>query len=119
MLLHGREAAGAGQNFSFTANGLGFDLLGLDVNRGANVGKVTTTLDGAQFTPGTTFTLKAGATTRAAAAVYFVDANTAQATFDLTGLAAGSYDIVATKGAQTDTLASAFTVTSGGTAGTL
>ncbi len=113
VLLHGREAAGAGQNFTFTVSGLGFDIVGLDVNHGSNAGKVTTTLLGAQFTPGTTFSLKLGGTTRAATATYFTDATTVAATFDLTGLAVGNYDIVANNGAASDTLTGAFTVNNG------
>ena len=116
--MHGRENAGAGQTFSLVANGAGFDLTGTSVAGGPAVGKVTTTLSGTQFTPATTFTLVSGGTTRAATATYFTDTRTVSATFDLTGLALGSYDIVANNGAATDTLPGAFTVNNG-TAGKL
>ena len=108
--VHGREAAVAGQTFTFTVSGLGFDLAGLDLNHGSNASNVTTTLLGSQFTPDTTFTLKQGATTRAATPTYFSDAKTVSATFDLSGLAVGSYDVVANNGVASDTLAGAFTV---------
>ncbi len=113
ILVHGRENAGAGQTFSLVANGAGFDLTGTSVAGGPAIGEVTTTLTGSQFTPATTFTLVSGGTTRAASATYFTDARTVSATFDLTGLALGSYDIVADNGAATDALPGAFTVNNG------
>ena len=119
ILVHGRENAGAGQTFSLVANGVGFDLSSSSIAGGPNIGKVTTTLSGTQFSPATTFTLVSGGTTRAATATYFRDGHSADATFDLTGLTAGSYNIVANNGGPTDTLTNAFTVTNGGTVGTL
>jgi RHS repeat-associated protein len=120
VLLHGRESAGGGQSFTLSASGLSFDLLGTELNHGSNLGAVTTTLTGAQFTPSTSFTLvPASGAQRTAQAVYFHDGNTVDATFDLTGLAAGTYSIRADNGAQTDTLPGAFTVIAGGRPGTL
>ena len=119
ILLHGRENSGAGQEFSLVANSVGFDLDGTSVAGGANIGRVTTTLSGTQFSPATTFTLVSGGTTRAATATYFHDSKSVDATFDLTGLAAGSYNIVASNSGPTDTLTNAFTVTNGGTPGAL
>jgi RHS repeat-associated protein len=120
VLLHGRENAGAGQNFSLIADGIDFDLTATSVASGANIGSVTTTLTGSQFSPDTTFTLvPASGPSRVATAVFFHSGQSADATFDLTGLAAGTYGIRASDGATTDTLAGAFVVTSGGTPGTL
>ena len=120
VLVHGRESAGAGQNFSLLASGIGFDLASTSVAHGANIGQVTTTLTGSQFSPATTFTLvPSSGPSKQATAVYFHDSQSADATFDLTGLAAGSYSIVASNGGPTGTLANAFTITNGGFAGTL
>lgn len=120
ILLHGRENAGAGQTFSLLADGIGFDLAASSVTSGANIGRATTMLTGSQFSPATTFALvPATGPSRAAMATYFHDSQSMDATFDLTGLAAGSYSIVADNGGPTDMLADAFTVTSGGTPGTL
>lgn len=120
ILLHGRENSGAGQTFTLVADGIGFDLAATSIAGGANIGRVTTTLTGSQFSPATTFTLvPAVGASRAATAVYFPDSQSADATFDLTGLAAGAYSIVANNGGPTDTLANAFAVTNGGTPGIL
>ena len=56
ILVHGRENAGAGQNFSLTADALGFDITDAGLDSGSSAGRVTTTLTGSQFTPNTTFT---------------------------------------------------------------
>lgn len=120
ILLHGREAAGAGTPFSLIASGIGFDLAATSVTHGANIGKVTTTLTGSRFTPATTFSLvpQSGAA-RAAEASYFHDGSSVDATFNLAGLAAGEYSIVADNDGAIATLSNGFTVMAGGSVGTL
>src|SRR5207237_3926694 len=90
-----------------------FGILGLDNARGSNRGSATVTIHGAGFTPGTTAQIVAGPVLRTASRVLFQDANTVYATFDLSGLPAGSYDLTVTVGASSDTRAGAFTVTTG------
>ena len=77
---------------------------------GSNAGQATAKLTGSGFTPSTAVSLVAGATTRAASAVQFVDGSTLFATFDLTNLAPGAYDVQVVEAAQTAVAAGAFTV---------
>lgn len=113
ILLHGRESAAAGQTFSVLVEEVVFDILGLDNARGSNRGNATATIRGAGFTPTTTAKLVDGATERAAVQVAYQDANTVYATFDLTGLTAGAYDLTVADGGLDATRADGFTVTTG------
>lgn len=120
ILLYGREPAGNGQTFSLLADGVNFGINSSSVSRGSNLGRITTTLTGSQFSPTTTFSLKAaGGSTRAAVASTILDATSASATFNLAGLSAGVYSIVATDGAKSATLSNALTVTAAGAEGQL
>ena len=113
VLLHGREAAGAGANFSLTAKGLPFGATEARTNHGSDLGSVTTVVHGSLFTSATTFSLFSGGTVDPASSVTFVDPATAWVTFDLRGLALGSYDLRASDGAAQATLPGAFTVNHG------
>lgn len=114
ILLRGRENAGNGVGFSIVADGIGFSLASTSVGAGSSTGRVTTTLTGSQFTPATTFALSRSGSTFAASSVAYIDSQHASATFNLTGLANGTYNIVATDGANSDALVGAFVVSSAG-----
>ena len=113
VLLHGREAAAGGQNFTLTAKGLPFGAAALSLNHGSDLGSVTTIIRGSLFTPSTTFSLVSGGTVQPASSVTFVDGATAWVTFDLHSLGLGSYDVRASDGATQATLPGAFTVNHG------
>jgi RHS repeat-associated protein len=111
ILLHGRESAAAGNAFTLQVDVVPFAILGLDNATGSNTGKETVTIHGAGFTPNTTARLVSGPVIRNASQVLFKDANTVYATFDLSGLATGAYDLTAIDGASADTRVGGFTVT--------
>jgi RHS repeat-associated protein len=113
LLVVGREGALTPQNFSVTPRLAGFEIRGLTPNHGSNAGQTTITVTGSGLTPATTVNLVSGGTTRSATTVRFQDSNTLFATFDLTGLASGSFALNLVDGAQNTTQAAAFTVTSG------
>ncbi|MGO9809270.1 MAG: RHS repeat-associated core domain-containing protein [Isosphaeraceae bacterium] len=93
---------------------LAFEVDGVSPAIGSNVGDATVTITGAEFTPGAVVSLVASdGTTRAASQVWWKDSGTLWATFDLTGLATGVYDVSITDGGQTATDPGAFTVTNG------
>jgi hypothetical protein len=83
----------------------------IDVTSGGNQGQRTVHVTGAGFTSGTTASLRNGAVVRNASPVTVTDANHLTATFDLTGLAAGSYVLEVDDGTRTATAATAFQVT--------
>src|SRR5262249_5170360 len=97
-------------NFTVTASLPMFGISGVDLGSGGNTGRVTVPIHGTLLTTNTTAKLVKGATTITAVAVVYQDASTLYATFDLTGAAAGSYDVRLTDGAQAATLAGVFAV---------
>lgn len=113
LLVVGREGAATPQSFSVTPRLAGFEIRELSPNHGSNAGQATVTVTGSGFTPATTVSLVSGGTTRNAAAVRYQDSSTLFATFDLTGLVAGSFGVVVADGGQNTTQAGDFTVTSG------
>jgi len=114
ILLHGREGAGSGAAFSLTAQPLTFAVNGVSPDHGSNVGRATATLTGSGFTPETGVRLTtSGGVSRPAVQVVVKDSNTLFATFDLTGLSPGAYDVTIEDGARTATADGAFTVTTG------
>ena len=80
---------------------------------GSNLGTATVTVTGTNFTSGAVVKLAAGGVERTATSVLFRDRTTLYATFDLTGLAAGAYDVrVYDQGAMT-TQPNPYTVNNG------
>lgn len=114
ILVHGRDASGAGASFSLIASVQGYGITNVSPSTGSNQGNVTITVTGSQFTSATTVSLvpHGGGTPLAAATVEFQDNSTVYATFDLAGLAMGLYDVAASTGGVSTTDASAFSVTS-------
>lgn len=118
--LEGEAAAGTGSNFTITATPLTSEITGLSPNYGSNAGSATVTITGTGFTPTTTVTLSRGATEDPASTVIFQSSTTLFATFNLTGLAGGSYDLsIGQSGSTIYTDAGAFTVVAGGPVGNL
>jgi RHS repeat-associated protein len=82
--------------------------------RGSNLGQATLTVHGAQFAPDATVSLvSANVVQRTAGRVLFKDHTTLFATFDLTGLTPGPYDVRVLDHNRVQLLPGAFTVTAG------
>lgn len=101
VLMHGREGAGAGSPFEIAAEHISFAVNSVSPSRGANLGRLTSTIRGTGFTPETRVSLlQPNGGEAAVATVRFSDANMLFATFDLSGLASGQYAVrVATENA--------------------
>ena len=83
-------------------------------DHGSNLGQATVTLVGAQFTPNASVSLVGpDGTSHAASHIWWKDANTLWATFDLTGLTPAVYDVRVDEDGQATTDKGAFTVTTG------
>ncbi|MGD0656237.1 MAG: CARDB domain-containing protein, partial [Thermoguttaceae bacterium] len=114
VLVHGRQGAGSGAPLTITAEQLVFAVRQVTPASGSNLGQTTVVISGAKFTPAATVALVgAGSTVRNAAKVWWKDSNTLWATFDLTGLATGQYDVRLVDGSNAAIAAGAFTVTNG------
>ncbi len=100
-------------HFSLTADSVGMEINQVTPNRGSNVGQVTTTIIGTGFSTETVFSLVGQASSLPAANVVQQSETTFFVTFNLAGLATGSYSVRAVDGASSTELASAFTVTTG------
>ena len=111
VLVHGREGAGAGVAFTLTAEHVLFDLRSVSPAQGTNGGAATVTLHGSGFSSSGVVTLlnDAGQTVRTAT-ITPDSANRLYATFDLTGLPVGQYDVRLADVGGSKTLADAFTV---------
>ncbi len=110
VLLRGREGGGPAQPFALTAQWLGFELGSATPDHGGQNGRATLTLIGAGFSPSATAALRRGAATRGAVENMWRDANTLFATFDLSGLSLGAWDLQVSDGANSAALPDAFTV---------
>src|SRR5262249_36264983 len=98
---------------TLTVRELAFAILGVSPNHGSNAGQATLTIQGAQLTPSGVVSLLGGdGSRRAATRVLFKDNTTLFATFDLTGLAPGGYDVQIQDNGHSDTSLGAFTVNS-------
>ena len=110
-----------GKPFTLTIQALPLQVLGVGPDHGGNVGPVTLTVHGTQFTAGTTISLvpAGGGAPVASSGVTFQDAQTLYATFNLTGATPGRYNVQVSEGGMTATDAGAFTVDAGGVPGHL
>jgi RHS repeat-associated protein len=113
VLVRSRSGAAAAARFTLTVATAGLGLTGIDTPTGGNTGQVTLAVHGTGLTPATQVRLVSGATTVPATSTSFGDGTTLYATFDLTGKAAGAYDVRAQDGTHTAALPGAFTVTAG------
>ncbi len=113
VLLYGRPAVTTPQAFTLSPTLVPYGAATVSPSAAIAAGLATVTVSGADFTPSTQVALVAGTTVLSSTAVTFVDANTLYVTFDLDGVAAGSYGVETTQGTggATATLAGGFTVT--------
>ena len=102
--------AGSGQSVILGTN-LGFEIVGVSPAVAAASSSTNVTISGSHFTPDTTVSLvsQSGVAT-AAAAVNFGNSNTLVATFDLTGVAPGLYNVEISDSGRTFTDPLAFQV---------
>lgn len=114
ILLHGREGATGGASVSVLAKHIAFDLTSVSPAIGSNLGSATTVLTGAGFTTDTLVELVDGSgNTIATATTNLINPNRVYATFNLVGVAAGTYGVRASKPGFTDTLNAAYQVVVG------
>src|SRR5207247_1637371 len=85
-----------------------------EITKGSNAGTITIPLDGASFTSslGTQLIAPGGAVVNAKS-VSVESASHAYATFDLTGLTPGAYDVKIANSASSSSLAHSFTIVAG------
>jgi hypothetical protein len=113
VLVREGPGSGTGGRYTLTASLPGFAIRGIAPASGGNSGPVTIAVQGSNLSSGTQVSLVSGATVIPALATYFRDPGQMYATFDLTGKAAGAYDVRLTDQGRTATAARAFTVTTG------
>ncbi|HQX51029.1 MAG TPA: CARDB domain-containing protein, partial [Planctomycetaceae bacterium] len=113
VFVQGREGAATPKNFTLTARLAGLEIRGVSPSRGSNAGQTTITISGSGFSVRSAVALVSGGTTRNATSVLFKDSNTLFATFDLTGLAAGTFNVKVVDGVRNTTNAGVFTVVTG------
>jgi len=114
VLAYSRFGATSTSAYSISAQLEGFGIGGASPSTGANAGEVTIALRGTQLTPGTIATLIApGGAEVPAVATQFQDASLLYATFDLSGLALGLYDIQLESHGDEAIAPDAFTVNAG------
>ena len=111
-----RNSVAGSEDYSLTATALPFSISHITPDYGSNLGSVTLTIDGAQFNGDEQAEVIApDGTIRDATEVDFVNSTEVWATFNLEGLAVGTYDVEIGDGTQTATLSQAFDVTNGPT----
>jgi len=114
ILLQGDTGSTGGQPFTLSAQTLPLQVTSASPSQAGNSGTTTLTVQGAEFTAQTSVSLvpHGGGSAIAATQVTFQGSTTLFAQFNLSGQAAGVYDLVVKDGTQTATDPSAFTVTS-------
>ena len=110
VLVQGREGAATPQSFTLTPRLAGFEIRAVAPNQGSNLGQTTITVTGSGFTNTSTVSLVSGGVTRVATNVMFQASDTLFATFNLTGLSPGPFDVKVTNGSASTAATGAFTV---------
>lgn len=114
ILFHGREGATGGVGFNVRADNIAFDVETVSPSKGSNRGTATTVLTGAGFTSATVVQLLNGSGTPiATATTRVISQNRLFATFNLVGVAAGTYAVRASQPGFSDTVAAAYEVVVG------
>jgi RHS repeat-associated protein len=113
ILVHGLPSAAGGQPFDLIAEQGVFDVRAMLPAQGSNAGSVTVQIFGAGFSPATVVGLASNNVNRPAKSVAFKDGLPLFATFDLTGLAPGQYEVRLQDGSRQTTVPVPFTVTTG------
>ena len=114
ILLHGLNAAGAGQPFTLTASAAKLEITSITPQTGLKSSTTEIiTVGGAQFTPATTVSLVgANGKVYPAGSVVFTDSTKIAATFDLTAIPLGSYAVRAASGNRSAIASTQFLVAS-------
>ncbi len=112
IFLTGDTGSGSGKPFSLSATLLPLQVSSIAPARSGNSGTTTLTIQGADFTAGSTVSLvpHGGGSPIAAGQVSFQSSTTLFARFNLAGAPAGAYDVVVTSGGQKSSDPLAFTV---------
>ena len=114
LLVYGNTVPEGPADFTLAADLLHFSIRHVTPDHGSNAGQVTLTLEGAKFAPDDVVSLVApDASQREASQVWWVDSDTLWATFDLSGLATGAYDVRLDDHGLTALAEDAFTVNTG------
>ncbi|MBN8515445.1 Calx-beta domain-containing protein [Accumulibacter sp.] len=114
IFAYGDHVISGPADFTITASLADFSVREVTPDRGSNRGQVTLSLEGVDFGPNDRVRLMTDSgVERQANQVSYVDSGSLWATFDLTGLDTGSYDIRVDSGARSACAADVFTVTSG------
>src|SRR5690606_11388589 len=115
VMLHGREGAEDGVDYTILADAAPFAIASVAQSFGANAGTVTIPITGAGFTSDLVpeLRLDGGGTIVAASKVSVLNAYEAFATFDLTGVAPGVFDLVGVQDDAERFLNDAFEVRAG------
>ncbi len=113
ILLQGDTGSTGGQPFTLSAQTLPLQVTSASPTQSGNTGTTTFTVQGAEFTSKTTVSLvpHGGGSPIAATQVTFQGSTSLFAQFNLTGVAAGSYDLKVANGSQSATEVNAVTVT--------
>ncbi|MBX3436644.1 MAG: PD40 domain-containing protein, partial [Planctomycetaceae bacterium] len=113
VMVEGQFGDAASSGFTLSARLPGFNVGEIAPAVGGNTGRVTVRIDGTDLTANTTVRLFKDATTLDAVAIDFRDASHLYATFDLTGVATGSYHLFVFDGPANDLVVDAFEVVPG------
>ncbi len=114
ILVQGREGASLPTGFQLSTERIEFAVNSMAPLRGSNLGEVTSVVSGSGFTPDTNVALLDGSGNVVALATNAqTTPNHVYATFDLTTLSAGTYDVRISDGDRTEVLAAAFEVVQG------
>ncbi|MCB0170919.1 MAG: Ig-like domain-containing protein, partial [Anaerolineae bacterium] len=104
------NSGGSGNTFTLATELLDFELLEAGPAQGGKDGRVTLQLGGAALGPNVKAALDDGTTRVEAVAIYWFSPSEVYATFDLTDVPLGNYDIRLEEGTQTATLPNGFEV---------
>ncbi|MCK4873392.1 MAG: carboxypeptidase regulatory-like domain-containing protein [Phycisphaerales bacterium] len=114
VMLVPRSLPSGEVEYVITAEAAEYDLTSIGLTRGSTHGAVTIPLIGAQFDPSMQASLiEPGGTSHDASSIFFADSTLMHATFDLTGLPLGFYDVQVSLDGVTRTLDNVFRVIEG------
>jgi subtilase family serine protease len=97
LLVKGSTSAGNFQIITLFAKILDFEILSVQKNKGGNTGKMTALITGSKFQSTMQVMLRNANDSILAENIYFTNQTKVFATFDLTGMPLGYYDVVAFK----------------------
>jgi RHS repeat-associated protein len=114
LLVVGESGAAAGADFTINASVAAMGLVEVRPREAANASPVTLRITGTRFAANATARLISGSGAEITATeIDSPDGSTIFATFDLTGLSAGIYDLAVESGGVTDVIENEFTVIEG------